>query len=94
MKKELITELWQRFEAASGSIDVVECWSARDLQAIFGYSEWRNFLNAVEKAKESCKASGEAVGHHFVGVTKMIDLAKGAQQILRYSNTSVHLIAS
>lgn len=80
MKKELITELWQRFEAASGTIDGVECWSARDLQGIFGYADWRNFLNAVEKAKESCAASGEAVGHHFVGITKMIDLGKGAQR--------------
>lgn len=80
MKKELITALWQRFEAASGAIDGVECWSARELQGIFGYADWRNFLNALEKAKESCSASGEAVGHHFVDVTKMIDLGKGAQR--------------
>lgn len=80
MKKELITELWQRFEAASGAIDGVECWSAREVQGIFGYADWRNFLNAVEKAKESCAASGEPVEHHFVDVTKMIDLGKGAQR--------------
>ena len=80
MKKELITELWQRFEAASGTIEGVECWSARDLQAIFGYAEWRNFLNTIEKASESCAGSGESVDHHFVGVNKMIDLGKGAQR--------------
>jgi len=80
MKKELINELWQRFEAANGTIEGVECWSARDLQGIFGYTEWRNFLNAVEKARESCTASGERVDHHFVGVNKMIDLGKGAQR--------------
>lgn len=80
MKKELINELWQRFEAASGTLEEVECWSARDLQGIFGYAEWRNFLNAIEKAKESCAGSGESVDHHFVDVNKMIDLGKGAQR--------------
>ena len=80
MKKELINELWQRFEAASGTIDGVECWSARDLQAIFGYADWRNFLNALEKAREACGNAGESVDDHFVGITKMVDLGSGAQR--------------
>lgn len=82
MKKELINELWQRFEAANGTIEGVECWSARDLQGIFGYTEWRNFLNAVEKVRESCMSSGERVDHHFVGVNKMVDLGSGAQRAI------------
>lgn len=80
MKKELINELWQRFEAASGTIDGVECWSARDLQAIFGYADWRNFLNALEKAREACGNAGESIDDHFVGITKMVDLGSGAQR--------------
>ena len=44
-----------------------------------GYADWRNFLNAVDKAKESCKTTGEAVSDHFVDVNKMIDLGKGGQ---------------
>jgi DNA-damage-inducible protein D len=54
----------------------VEFWLARELQNLLGYSDWRNFLNAVEKAKESCKTTGEMVSDHFVDVTKMIELGK------------------
>lgn len=80
MKKELINELWQRFEAASGTIDGVECWSARDLQVVFGYTDWRNFLPTVAKAREACTTGGERAEDHFVGVNKMVDLGSGAQR--------------
>jgi len=53
---------------------------ARELQEIPGYADWRNFLNAVEKAKESCKTTNEAVSDHFVDVTKMIELGKGGKR--------------
>ncbi|WP_300602787.1 DNA damage-inducible protein D [Niabella sp.] len=80
MKKELITELLQKFEAACYEVKGVECWSARELQPILGYSRWENFLNALDKARKSCEAAGEAVTDHFRDVTKMIELAKGAQR--------------
>lgn len=32
----------------------IECWYARELQVLLGYTEWRNFLKVIEKAKESC----------------------------------------
>lgn len=35
----------------------VEYWLARDLQQLLGYAEWRNFLNAVTKAKTACEGS-------------------------------------
>lgn len=80
MKKELILELFQKFENACYLIEDTECWSARELQTILGYADWRNFLNAIEKAKNACEGAGERVEHHFVDVNKMIDLAKGAQR--------------
>jgi DNA-damage-inducible protein D len=80
MKKELIAELLQQFEAVCYEVKGIECWSARELQAIYHYTDWRNFLKVIEKAKEACKAAGEAVSNHFVDVNKMIDLAKGAQR--------------
>jgi DNA-damage-inducible protein D len=52
------------------------------LQELLGYADWRNFLNAVDKAKESCKTSGEAVSDHFVDITKTIKIGSGAERKL------------
>ena len=80
MKKELIAELFERFEHACYDYKGIECWSARELQEIFNYAEWRNFLKVVEKAKDAAKNAGEGVIDHFVDINKMIDLAKGAKR--------------
>ena len=80
MKKEQIHELFQQFENACYDYKDVECWSARELQNIFNYTDWRNFLKVIDKAKEACKNSDNKVSDHFVEVNKMIELAKGAQR--------------
>lgn len=80
MKKELISELFSKFEDACYNLDNLECWSARELQEIFAYKDWRNFANAIQKASKSCENSGERVEDHFVGVTKLIDIGKGGQR--------------
>lgn len=80
MKKELIAELLQQFEAACYEIKGVECWSARELQAIYNYADWRNFLKVIDKAKTACEAAGEAVSDHFVDVNKMVELGSGSQR--------------
>lgn len=80
MKKEQIHELFQQFENACYDYKDVECWSARELQNLFNYTDWRNFLKVIDKAKESCKNSDNKVSDHFVEVNKMIELAKGAQR--------------
>lgn len=43
MKKEIIVELFEKFEQACYIHNNVECWSARELQEILGYSKWVNF---------------------------------------------------
>jgi len=58
----------------------VEFWTARSLQHLLGYSDYRNFLNTVEKAKIACETSGQKVGDHFVDVTDMIEVGKGAER--------------
>ncbi len=80
MKKELITELFLQFQSAAYDYKGIECWSARELQQIFNYKDWRNFLKVIEKAKTACEQAGEKIPDHFVDVNKMIDLAKGAQR--------------
>lgn len=78
MKTELIAELLKKFESAVQELDGVECWSARQLQEILGYSEWRNFQNAINKAKEACTHAGANVENHFADVTKTVELANNA----------------
>lgn len=80
MKTELIRTLTQDFESASHKADDVEYWFARELQELLGYTEWRNFVLVVEKARTACKNAGQDVADHFVDVNKMIGLAKGAQR--------------
>jgi DNA-damage-inducible protein D len=80
MEKETIIRLNKSFEEYAYEQDGIEYWLARELQELLGYADWRNFLNAVEKAKESCKTTGEVVSDHFVDVNKMIDLGKGAKR--------------
>ena len=80
MKKELIDQLFQKFEEACYLIEDTECWSARELQAILGYAKWDNFLNAVEKAKNACEGAGEKIEHHFADVGKMVEIGSGTQR--------------
>jgi DNA-damage-inducible protein D len=80
MEKSTIIKLNKSFEESAYEQDSVEYWLARELQELLGYSDWRNFLNAVDKAKESCKTTGEDVLDHFVDVTKMVKIGSGAER--------------
>lgn len=80
MEKATIIKLNKSFEESAYEQDGLEYWLARELQELLGYTDWRNFLNAIEKAKESCKTTGEAVSDHFVDFNKMIALGKGGQR--------------
>ena len=80
MEKTTIEKLNKSFEEYAYEQDGIEYWLARELQELLGYADWRNFLNAVNKAKESCETTGEAVSDHFVDVTKMIELGKGGKR--------------
>jgi len=54
-----------------------EYWSAREIQPLLGYTQWRRFEDAIKRAITSCKSSGNEPAHHFAGVGKMIDIGKG-----------------
>jgi len=80
LKSAEIKELFVQFENASAEIEGVECWSARELQKLLGYSKWENFSKVIEKAKESCENAGEKVCNHFPDVRKMVEIGSGAEK--------------
>lgn len=55
-----------------------EYWLARSLARVLGYTDFRNFINVILKAKTACLNSNHAVSDHFVDINEMIELAKGA----------------
>lgn len=57
-----------------------EYWSARELQYLLGYSQWRRFEQAIERAITSCKESGNKPDYHFAGAGKMMGIGKGGQR--------------
>lgn len=80
MKSEDIKQLFEQFEQAVCEVNGVECWSARELQKLLGYSKWENFSNVIEKAKDSCANVGQEVSNHFPDVRKTIPMPKGAEK--------------
>ena len=72
MKKDEILALFKSYEEAVCMIDETECWSARSLCSLFGYTQWRNFNNVIDKTKESCKNAGQPVSDHFAESAKWL----------------------
>lgn len=78
MKAQEIQQLFNSFESTAIDYEGVECWSARELYPILGYSKWERFKDAMERAKESCTNAGESVADHFAAVGKMVGIGSGA----------------
>lgn len=80
-KKELPSIGGQSFEDLKQVNDHgAEHWSARALQPLLGYSQWRRFEDAIKRAQISCEQSGNDPAYHFAGAGKMIGLGKGGQR--------------
>ena len=81
MQNKLIHLMTESFKGhAQETENGVEYWLARDVQHLLGYTEWRNFLNIVTKAKTACEVSAHPVQDHFVDINKMVELGSGSQR--------------
>lgn len=73
-----------------------EYWSARDLQPLLGYSQWRRFEDAIKRAMTSSESSGNDPTYHFASAGKPILGGKGAVQVVEdyhLSRFACYLIA-
>lgn len=79
----------KQLQALQGSLEAsaqradkegIEFWFARDLQMPLGYARWENFQTAIQRAVQSCEASGHEAADHFRGVTKMVELGSGSKR--------------
>lgn len=57
-----------------------EYWSARELMTALGYTTWRKFSEAMERASAACGNSGHSASDHFVPSGKMIKVGKGGKR--------------
>ena len=83
MSTELTTYNEQTFENIKHiNEDGQEYWLARELQPVLDYAQWRNFYEAVERAKLACKNSGIEAEDHFADVSKMVELGSGSERAI------------
>lgn len=56
-----------------------EFWYARQLAKILEYTDFRNFVGVINKAKEACSKSGFELSEHLVEVNEVLEAGQGAK---------------
>jgi len=73
-----------------------EYWGARQLAKALDYTDFRNFLSIVGKAKEACKNSEHTVEDHIVDFNEMVIHSKCSNEQPRsgdnFVETDIHMI--
>jgi len=57
-----------------------EFWSARELQEVLEYTQWRRFHDVIKRAKIACVESQNLKSDHFADVGKMVNIGSGAER--------------
>ena len=57
-----------------------EYWLARELMPLLGYTEWRKFKGAIDKAIINCKSSNNNTLDHFVVADKMVSIGSNTRR--------------
>ncbi|MGW6946213.1 phage antirepressor KilAC domain-containing protein [Streptomyces xanthophaeus] len=69
-------------------INGIERWSARDLQVLMGYEQWRQVDDVVDRARQAIDASGLDSRDHIAGARKAMPGGRwGSQQVADYRLT-------
>ncbi len=76
----------------------IEYWTARDLQELLGYKQWRNFVDVIAKAIVSCGQvlGTEQIPNHFEKIIAITQLGSGAMREVddyRLTRYACYLIA-
>lgn len=83
----------QPFDAIRKTDAHGEHWSARDLQPMLGYQEWRNFESTIDRAKLACANSGSDVASNFGDANKVSGLRGPSQADYRLTRYGCYLVA-
>lgn len=72
-----------------------EYWSARELMPLMEYKQWRQFSDAIERAKAACEVSGHAISDHFADVRKIVKAGIATKRVadVHLSRYACYLIA-
>ena len=83
------------FEDIKSVHDGVEFWYGRDLMEMLGYTKRDNFVEAIQRAKASCKSQWKIVDEHFFPASGKTATTKGWRPLEDYilSRYACYLIA-
>lgn len=73
----------------------MEYWTARELMPVLEYKQWRQFSDAIDRAKKACETSGNRVSDYFADVRKIVKTGVATKEIEDYhlSRYACYLIA-
>jgi len=57
-----------------------EFWGARKLAKVLEYTDFRNFMSVVAKAKKACEKSDQFIENHYVDFNEMVSIGSGAKR--------------
>jgi len=60
-----------------------EYWTARELQKVLEYKQWRRFSEAIERAIDACENSGIQCSEHFAEVGKTSPMPNGGYKTIQ-----------
>lgn len=80
MDKKTISTMKKMFDDIMHTTEdgTVEFWYARELMGCLGYTTWRRFKDAINRAIESCKSAEIEVLDHFADAVKMVEIGSKA----------------